>query len=105
MIDFTQVIVAIIGLLAAIVTTVAVPWLRAKLGEKRWEQLEAIARVAVQAAEQLNKTKGEEEHKDNRLAYATERVKAALAKANITYDDATIRAAIEAEVLKLDWLV
>ena len=98
MIDLTQIIVAVIGLLAAVVTAVAIPWIKTKIGAQRWAQLEAIACMAVQAAQQMGAT----DVVTDKLAYATAQTKASLAKAGITYDDGIIRAAIEAAVLQLN---
>lgn len=95
MIDVTQIIVALIGLLAAVLTAVAIPWLRAKVGERRWVQLETIARVAVQAAEQIFSGG------PSKLDYAMDRAREALAAMGIKFDDATVRAAIESAVLGL----
>lgn len=96
--DITQIVVALIGLLAAVITTVAIPWIRTKLGAQRWEQLQSIALVAVQAAEQLYKA-GQGEAK---LKYALERTREAMRKMGVSYDEGTIRAAIEAAVLELN---
>ncbi|MCL2517730.1 MAG: phage holin family protein, partial [Oscillospiraceae bacterium] len=71
-----------------------------KIGSKRWEQLTEIAFIAVYAAEQMANA-GLLEMGISKLDYATLRVKEALAKLGITFDDALIRAAIEAIVLDL----
>lgn len=97
MIDITQVIVALISLLAGVITAVAIPWVRAKVGEKRYVQLLTVARVVVQAAEQLGATKAI----SDKLTYAMERAQEALASMGIKFDDKTVRAAIEAEVLAM----
>jgi len=97
-IDITEIIVAMIGVLAAIITGYVIPWLKAKTGEKRWEQLQTFAWVAVNAAEQLGMT-GQLSGK--KLEYAMTTVEEMLAKAGLTFNKETIRAAIEAAVREL----
>jgi len=100
-IDVTQIAVALIGTLTAVLTVVVIPWIRTKIGAQRWEQLMRIALVAVHAAEQLA-CAGLLDEGMKKLDYAMARVKEALAKQGITFDDAIIRAAIEAAVLALN---
>ena len=52
MIDITPILNAIIALLAAIITAVVVPWLKARTTAAQRENLQAWARIAVKAAEQ-----------------------------------------------------
>lgn len=94
--DITQVVIALVGLLAAVVTGFAIPWLRSKLGAAQFAQLVEVARVAVLAAEQLGAT----DVIQDKLSYAAAQVKAALAKQGLHYDDELVRVAIEAAVLK-----
>ncbi len=110
MIDVTQITVALIGLAAAILTAGVIPWIKTKIGAQRYAQLQQIAAVAVKAAEQLIRSvtipidsQGAEigiKDKDTvnkaRLAYALTTAQTALAKQGITFDENTIRAAIEA---------
>jgi LL-H family phage holin len=97
-IDITQIILAVIGLLAAAVTAVIIPWLRTRLGAERWAQLVLVAQVAVEAAEQLYRGEGKGQEK---LTYALERVNEQLRKQGISFDEIDVRAAIEAAVLGL----
>lgn len=94
-VNLTEIIVALIGVLASIVTVYVVPLLKAKLGKERWEQLVKIAETVVDAAEQL----GIAEKIVDKAEYAFEQVKLALVKQKLVYDDETIKAAIEAAVL------
>ncbi len=96
MLDITQIIVAVIGLIAAVISAVLIPWIRSKLGDERWQYLCSVAQIAVQAAEQYaNAGFIEREH---RINYAMQRVKDQLAVRRITFDEEIIRAAIEAAV-------
>ena len=54
-IDLTGVVQAVIALLAALVTYKLIPWIRSKTTEQQFTNLEAAARVAVFAAEQIFK--------------------------------------------------
>lgn len=52
-IDLTQIILAVIALLSAIITGFVIPWLRNKLTDHQYDTLAALVRVGVFAAEQL----------------------------------------------------
>ena len=52
-IDMTQVVVAVIGLLSVIVTSVVVPLIKSKLTNSQWESICNYAYAGVQAAEIL----------------------------------------------------
>lgn len=93
-IDATQIILAVIALLGAIVTGVVVPWLKTKIGTEQQAQLETWVKIAVEAAEQLYKGSGRGEEK---LEYAVNW----LSKRGAAFDEDTVRAAIEAAVLGL----
>jgi len=95
--DVTQIIIAMFGLLAVIVTSQLIPWLRQKIGAEKWERLLEITTVAVEAAEQLGITGVVKD----KLAYAEEQVSLAMSMSGITYDSETVRAAIEAAVLEM----
>ena len=51
-IDLTQIILAVITLIGALISRYLIPWLKAKLDDRQTEALNAIVRVAVYAAEQ-----------------------------------------------------
>lgn len=96
MIDITQIVVILIGLMAAVVTAVIIPWAKSKVSADKWYQLTNIATVAVMAAEQLYKSgQGKE-----KLAYALSLVEKELAKRNIAFDSNVIIATIEALVYR-----
>ena len=52
-IDLTQIIVAFIGLLSAIITYRLVPWIKANTNEKQQAMIKAAVQTAVFAAEQI----------------------------------------------------
>ena len=52
-IDITQIVVAVIGLLSVIVTSVVVPLIKSKLTNSQWESICNYALAGVQAAEIL----------------------------------------------------
>lgn len=94
MIDLTPIINAAILLVAALVTTFLVPWIKANTDEKQREELLLWARVAVNAAEQLYQGSGRGEDKK---AY----VLAFLEKKGYTANPDEIEAVIESLVLGL----
>lgn len=94
MIDLTPIINAAILLVAALVTTFLVPWIKANTDEKQRDELLLWARVAVNAAEQLYQGSGRGEEKK---AY----VFAFLEKKGYTANPDEIEAVIESLVLGL----
>ena len=98
-IDLTEIIVALIGVLATVVVGYVIPLLRTKVGNEKWAQLLKIADVAVNAAEQL----GIVGTIENKMEYAFAQVKLALAKQHLVYDDDTIKVAIESIVLPFNY--
>jgi len=52
--DFTEVIVALIGALTAVLTAFVIPLIRGKLTDQQQQRLEGLIRVGVYAAEQLH---------------------------------------------------
>jgi hypothetical protein len=93
--DMTQIVLALIGILASIITAVVIPWLRAKLGDAQWGQLIKIAGVAVHAAEMLYGADAGQE----KLSYALDQVNQSLRKQGLSFDENSVRAAVEAAVL------
>lgn len=53
MIDITQIVVALIGLLSTIITAFLIPFLRNKLNDRQNEVFDSVVRVGVYAAEQI----------------------------------------------------
>lgn len=97
-IDITQVVIALLGVLGVILTRYTVPWIKSHISASNLAVLSTMADVAVRAAEELDicgKLAG------TKAAYALQSVETALAAKNITYDEATITAAIKASVANL----
>lgn len=94
MFDVTEILLAVIALLSAVVTGVVIPWVRAKTTFAQHQKLTAWVSIAVQAAEQLYKGSGRgQEKKEYVVSWLNER--------GITFDEETVDAAIEAAVYGL----
>lgn len=52
-INLTQIILAVITLIGAIITRYVIPWLKDKLDDRQYDVLATLVRVGVFAAEQL----------------------------------------------------
>lgn len=60
-IDLTQIILAVITLIGAIITRYLIPWLKDRLDERKMETLNGLVSIGVYAAEQLfNSNQGKE---------------------------------------------
>ena len=57
--EITQIIVALIGLLGVIITSVAVPLIKSKLTQNQWDMLMSYAVAGVQAAEIIFNAQGQ----------------------------------------------
>ena len=89
--DYTEIISALIGLLATMITTFVIPWIKEKLGNERLVKALEWAKIAVCAAEQIYTGPGRgEEKKKYALNFLAER--------GITFDEDAIEALIEASV-------
>lgn len=94
MIDITQIVVALIGLLSTIITAFLIPFLKTKLNENQQKTLQMIVRTAVYAAEQIFGKDGIGEEKK-------EYVKNILSENGYEFDSYTINAEIESAVKEL----
>ena len=92
-IDYTELLQAIITLLATIITTFVIPLIRKKLSAEKTEELKKWVGVAVKAAEQIYGSKTGTEKKEYVVAF--------LASKGIVFDVDEVNAMIEAEVYKL----
>ena len=93
MIDFTPLIEALILLLTSVITVVIVPALRERYSNEQLEKAKSWVQIAVYAAEKMyGAGKG-----DEKLAYAEQ----ILAEHKIKLDTATIKAKVDAELLKM----
>ncbi len=93
-IDVTQVIVALIGLIGVLLSTVVVPLLRAKTTAQKWDNAMFWVKLAVQSAEQIYTGTG-------LGAKKKEFVEKFLAEHNIKLDEGQLDVAIEAAVLEI----
>ena len=62
-IDLTGIVLAVISLIAALITRYLIPWIKSKTDEKQFEALKILAKVGVYAAEQLFSTEQWKEKK------------------------------------------
>jgi len=92
--DITQLVVALLGLLATFITGFVIPLLREKAGEYKFDRFLEIVRVGVMAAEQLG-------GKD-KLTTATNRIDMMLNQQGLNFTRNDIRTAIEAFVLEIN---
>ena len=86
-IDVTDIVTALLGLLATVITAYIVPWLKEKLGAEKYQNTLFITQVLVEAAEQIFTGPGRGQEK---LDY----VKKELNKRGITYDQAKLEASV-----------
>ena len=52
-IDLTQIILAVIALISAVLTGFVIPWIKSKLDDRQYDVFATLVRVGVYAAEQL----------------------------------------------------
>lgn len=90
-IDITQIVVAVIGLLGLVVTSVLVPLIRTKINAEQWDTIYNYAVAAVQAAEIIiGAGKGAE-----KFAWAKEYIEAQCKAHGIKIDMDTVQVVIE----------
>lgn len=92
-IDLTQIILAVIALISAIVTGFVIPVLKSKLTGQQLDALKAAAKIAVYAAEQL--------HVPEEWAEKKKYAQQILAEQGYDIDSDKVDAAIEAAVKEL----
>lgn len=92
-IDLTQIILAIITLIGAIITRYVIPWIKNKLNDHQYDALCALVRTGVFAAEQLFKSEQWKEKKQ----YVVD----LLLENGYTVDSTAVEALIEATVREL----
>ena len=91
--DYTQIILAIIALITAVLTSFVIPWLKEKYGAEKLQKWQGYVDIAVQAAEQLFSAEKTAEKKAYVLNY--------LAAKGIKFDSVTVENMIESSVLLL----
>lgn len=92
MIDITEIVVAVLGLLGLIVTTVLVPWIKSKMTNEQWQMIVNYAYAGVQAAEIIFNAQGQGEEK---LRWVSEYITNQCLAHGIKIDIDTVRVAIE----------
>lgn len=92
-IDYTELMQAIIALLATIISTFLIPYIKKKLTAEKEEELRKWVGIAVKAAEQIYGSKTGMEKKDYVLSFLLEK--------GIVFDASEVATMIEAEVYKL----
>lgn len=93
-IDLTQIIVALIGVLAAVITKFAIPYLTSKVGAEKRQEIVFWTKLAVEAAEKIFKEQG-------MGAAKKEYVKTFLEEKGFKLDEKEIDVAIESAVLEM----
>lgn len=92
-IDLTQIILAVIALISAVITGFVIPLIKSKLNTQQLDALKAAAKIAVYAAEQI--------HVPEEWAKKKEDARKYLAELGYDIDSVTVDAAIEAAVKEL----
>ena len=85
-IDLTQIIIALLGILATVITAKVIPWIQSKTSVEQQQFIKLVLDAGVRAAEQIY-TSGEGQLKK---AYVIDYLK----EHHITIDDAQIEAAV-----------
>lgn len=91
-IDITQIVVAVLGLLSLIITTVLVPWIKSKMTNEQWQMIVNYAYAGVQAAEIIFNAQGQGEAK---FAWVADYIEQRCAEHGIKIDTDTIKVVIE----------
>ena len=91
-IDITQIVVAVIGLLGIIITSVVVPLIKSKLTNSQWESIKNYALAGVQAAEIIFNAQGQGEAK---FEWVADYIEQQCAAHGIKIDGDTIKVVIE----------
>lgn len=92
MIDITEIVVAVLGLLGLIVTTVLVPWIKSKMTNEQWQMIVNYAYAGVQAAEIIFNAQGQGEAK---FEWVADYIEQQCAAHGIKIDGDTIKVVIE----------
>lgn len=92
-IDLTQIILAIITLIGAIITRYLIPWIKSKLNDDQYDVFATLVRVGVYAAEQMFSREQWKEKKQYVLDLLVEN--------GYTIDATAVDALIEATVREL----
>jgi len=91
--DYTRIIEAVIALVAAVLTTFLIPWIKEKYDAEKLKKVQTYVDIAVWAAEQIYRASDGDAKKAYVLQYLAER--------GIRFDSETVERMIEASVLML----
>ena len=94
MLNITEIVVAVIGLAASIITTVVVPFVKQKANSETYSQIQFWATIGVEAAEMIYNQHGKGEEKK---AYVLQ----FLRSKGLKIDEDSLDKVIEAAVLEL----
>ena len=95
MFDITVIVEAVIALIAAVITAVIIPYVKAKTTTQEQQEISAWVKIAVTAAEQIYRGSGRgEEKKDYVLSWLYDH--------GVYVDEGRIDAMIEATVYELN---
>lgn len=92
MIDVTDIIVAVIGVIGAILTGIVFPLIKAKVTNEQWQMIVNYAYAGVQAAEIIFNAQGQGEAK---FEWVADYIEQRCAEHNIKIDADTIKVVIE----------
>ncbi|MBO7079911.1 MAG: phage holin [Bacilli bacterium] len=96
--NITQILLGLIFILGGVITLIVWPYIKAHVSNEQLTMLAGIAQTVVFAAEKIFGAKMGED----KLAYALNLAKKLLEKKGLSFDEETIRAAIEAQVEQLN---
>lgn len=99
--DITNIVMAIIGLLCAVITTFVVPWINSKIKNEKVKTAINIAYQVVQAAQELQITGELEKIGLTKAEYAWSEAKKFLLEKNISIDDDELKSYIKSAVTDL----
>lgn len=90
--DLTQIVVALIGLMGLVITSVIVPLMKSKLTSTQWQMVKTYALAGVQAAEIIFNAQGQG---DAKFEWVADYIEQRCAEHNIKIDTDTIKVVIE----------
>lgn len=96
-IDITQIVIAVIGLMSAVITSVVVPLVKAKTTANQQVIISSLARTAVLAAQQLYDSDDGQKKKE----YAAEYVTGLMKKYGLSLGSDEVSAAVEAALKEI----
>ena len=96
-IDITQIVIAVIGLVSAVITSVIVPLVKAKTTANQQVIIASLSRTAVLAAQQLYGAEEGQKKKEYASAYVEQLMK----KHGITLSSVEVSTAVEAALKEI----